>query len=282
VYEVPAGSRSARGKPIVNMFPLSEGEKITAVVPVKEFDPNHYVFMATASGTVKKTSLAEFSRPRPSGIIAVGLDDGDYLVGAALTDGKYDVMLLSSEGKAVRFEEGDVRPMGRQATGVRGMKLGEGQRVVCMLAAKMDENADSSKSVLTATENGFGKRTPISEYPRHGRGGRGVIAIQTSERNGRVIGAVLVDDNDEVMLISTGGVLIRTSVAQIREMGRSTQGVTLISLDQGEKLAGLERIEERDLTNGNGNGGNGGNEGGNGNGSHDELPPPDAPPPTVH
>jgi DNA gyrase subunit A len=282
VYEVPAGSRSARGKPIVNMFPLAEGEKITAVVPVKEFDPNHYVFMATASGTVKKTSLAEFSRPRPSGIIAVGLEDGDYLVGAALTDGKYDVMLLSSAGKAVRFEEGDVRPMGRQATGVRGMKLDEGQRVVCMLAAKMDENADSSKSVLTATENGFGKRTPIAEYPRHGRGGQGVIAIQTSERNGRVIGAVLVDDNDEVMLISTGGVLIRTSVAQIREMGRSTQGVTLISLDQGEKLAGLERIEERDLGNGNGNGGNGGNEGGNGSGSHDELPPPDAPPPTVH
>jgi DNA gyrase subunit A len=282
VYEVPAGSRSARGKPIVNMFPLAEGEKITAVVPVKEFDPNHYVFMATASGTVKKTSLAEFSRPRPSGIIAVGLEDGDYLVGAALTDGKYDVMLLSSAGKAVRFEEGDVRPMGRQATGVRGMKLDEGQRVVCMLAAKMDENADSSKSVLTATENGFGKRTPIAEYPRHGRGGQGEIAIQTSERNGRVIGAVLVDDNDEVMLISTGGVLIRTSVAQIREMGRSTQGVTLISLDQGEKLAGLERIEERDLGNGNGNGGNGGNEGGNGSGSHDELPPPDAPPPTVH
>src|SRR6185503_320997 len=281
VYEVPAGSRSARGKPIVNMFPLGEGEKITAVVPVKEFDPNHYVFMATAQGTVKKTSLAEFSRPRPSGIIAVGLDEGDYLVGAALTDGKYDVMLLSSEGKAVRFEEGDVRPMGRQATGVRGMKLGEGQRVVCMLAAKMDENADSSKSVLTATEHGFGKRTPIAEYPRHGRGGQGVIAIQTSERNGSLVGAVLVDDNDEVMLISTGGVLIRTSVAQIREQGRSTQGVTLISLDQGEKLAGLERIEERDLGNGNGNGNGGHGNGGNGD-SHEEMPPPEAPPPTVH
>ena len=154
------------------------------------------------------------------------------------------------------------------------MKLGEGQRVVCMLAAN-----DESKSVLTATEHGFGKRTPIAEYPRHGRGGQGVIAIQISERNGKVIGAVLVDDNDEVMLISTGGVLIRTSVAQIREMGRSTQGVTLISLDQGEKLAGLERIEERDL--GNGNGGNGNGNGGNGD-SHEELPPPDAPPPTVH
>jgi DNA gyrase subunit A len=281
VYEVPAGSRTARGKPIVNMFPLAEGEKITAVVPVKEFDENHYVFMATAQGTVKKTALTEFSRPRPSGIIAVGLDEGDYLIGAALTDGKYDVMLFSSEGKAVRFEEGEVRPMGRQAGGVRGMKLGEGGRAVCMLVAKVDENADSAKSVLTATENGFGKRTAIAEYPRHGRGGQGVIAIQASERNGAVIGAVLVDDNDEVMLISTGGVLIRTSVAQIREMGRSTQGVTLISLDEGEKLAGLERIEERDLGNGNGNGGNGGH-GENGETPPDEPPPAGEPPPTVH
>jgi DNA gyrase subunit A len=279
VYEVPAGSRTARGKPIVNMFPLAEGEKITAVVAVKEFDENHYVFMATAQGTVKKTSLAEFSRPRPSGIIAVGLDEGDYLIGAALTDGKYDVMLFSSGGKAVRFEEGEVRPMGRQAGGVRGMKLGEEQNVVCMLAAKVDENADSAKSVLTATENGFGKRTAIAEYPRHGRGGQGVIAIQASERNGAVIGAVLVDDNDEVMLISTGGVLIRTSVAQIREMGRSTQGVTLISLDEGERLAGLERIEERDLSNG--NGGNG-SHGENGETPHDEPPPSGEPPPTVH
>jgi DNA gyrase subunit A len=281
VYEVPAGSRASKGKPIVNMFPLAEGEKITAVVAVKEFDENHYVFMATAQGTVKKTSLAEFSRPRPSGIIAVGLDEGDYLIGAALTDGKYDVMLFSSGGKAVRFEEGEVRPMGRQAGGVRGMKLGEEQNVVCMLAAKVDENADSAKSVLTATENGFGKRTAIAEYPRHGRGGQGVIAIQASERNGAVIGAVLVDDNDEVMLISTGGVLIRTSVAQIREMGRSTQGVTLISLDEGERLAGLERIEERDLSNGNGNGGNG-SHGENGETPHDEPPPSGEPPPTVH
>jgi DNA gyrase subunit A len=276
VYEVPAGSRSARGKPIVNMFPLEEGEKITAVVPVKEFDQEHFVSMATSHGTVKKTPLDEFSRPRPSGIIAVGLDEGDYLVGAALTDGKYDVMLFSSEGKAVRFEEADVRPMGRQATGVRGMRLGEAQRVVCMLAANND-----SKGVLTATENGFGKRTALGEYPRHGRGGQGVISIQTSERNGKVVGAVLVEDTDEVMLISTGGVLIRTSVAQIREMGRSTQGVTLIALSDGEKLAGIERIEERDLSNGNGNGGNGD--------SHEGLPPdsPPAspsggPPPTVH
>jgi len=273
VYEVPAGSRSSRGRPIVNMFPLEEGEKITAVVPVKEFDENHFVFMATAHGTVKKTPLAEFSRPRPSGIIAVGLDAGDYLVGVALTDGKVDVMLFSSEGKAVRFEEGDVRPMGRQATGVRGMRLGEGQRVVCMLAAH-----DESKSVLTATENGFGKRTPIAEYTRHGRGGQGMIAIQASERNGAVVGAVLVDDHDEVMLISTGGVLIRTKVAQIREQGRSTQGVTLISLDAGEKLAGLERIEEREIE-GNGNGGGEGN-GGDADAAAEE---PAAPPgPTVH
>ncbi|HEX6294976.1 MAG TPA: DNA gyrase subunit A [Burkholderiales bacterium] len=272
VYEVPAGSRAARGKPIVNMFPLEEGEKITAVVPVKEFDENHYVFMATTQGTVKKTPLADFSRPRPSGIIAVGLDAGDYLVGAALTDGKYDVMMFSSDGKAVRFQEGEVRPMGRQATGVRGMRLAAGARVVCMLAAN-----DESKSVLTATANGFGKRTPIGEYPRHGRGGQGVIAIQSSDRNGPVVGAVLVDDNDEVMLISTGGVLIRTLVAQIREQGRSTQGVTLIALGDGEKLAGMERIEERDLGNGNGGNGNGGN-----GDAHEEPPAPAEPPPTVH
>jgi|RhiMetdeSRZDD1v2_1073273.scaffolds.fasta_scaffold01456_2 DNA gyrase subunit A len=279
VYEVPAGSRSARGKPVVNMFPLEENEKITAVVPVKEFDENHYVFMATAKGTVKKTALDEFSRPRPSGIIAVGLEEGDYLVGAALTDGKYDVMLFSSDGKSVRFEEGDVRPMGRQATGVRGMRLAAEQRVVCMLAAK-----DESRSVLTATEKGYGKRTLIAEYPRHGRGGQGVIAIQTSERNGAVIGAVLVEEDDEVMLISTGGVLIRTAVAQIRETGRSAQGVTLISLGEGEKLAGLERIEERDV-NGNGNGNGHGPEGGNGGaGGEPDIEPeaPTPPSPTVH
>jgi DNA gyrase subunit A len=279
VYEVPVGSRSSRGKPIVNMFPLEAGEKITAVVAVKEFDENHYVFMATAQGTVKKTPLDEFSRPRPSGIIAVGLEEGDYLVGCVLTDGSYDVMLFSSDGKAIRFEEADVRPMGRQATGVRGMRLAEGQRVVCMLAAK-----DQSKGVLTATQNGFGKRTPISEYPRHGRGGQGVIAIQGSERNGALVGAVLVDDNDEVMLISTGGVLIRTSVAQIREQGRSTQGVTLISLTEGEKLAGLERIEERELEGNGGNGGNGNGDAGHGeNGGADAGPDLDSPPtPTVH
>jgi DNA gyrase subunit A len=277
VFEVPQGSRASRGKPVVNMFPLEEGEKVTAVVPVKEFDEQHFVFMATAQGTVKKTPLAEFSRPRPSGIIAVNLDEGDYLVGVALTDGSTDVMLFSSEGKAVRFAEDEVRPMGRQATGVRGMRLPEdgSQRVVAMLVAK-----DESKTVLTATENGYGKRTPISEYTKHGRGGQGLIAIQTSERNGALVGAVLVEDADEVMLISTGGVLIRTKVTQIREQGRSTQGVTLIALGEGEKLAGVERIEEREEDasgNGNGNGG----AGGNGGGDEGELPVSGTPP-TVH
>jgi DNA gyrase subunit A len=271
VFEVPQGSSASRGKPVVNMFPLEEGEKITAVVPVKEFDEQHYVFMATAQGTVKKTPLADFSRPRPSGIIAVNLDEGDYLVGVALTDGSYDVMLFSSEGKAVRFAEDEVRPMGRQATGVRGMRLPEegGLRVVCMLAAR-----DEGRTVLTATENGYGKRTPVAEYTKHGRGGQGLIAIQASERNGALVGAVLVEDNDEVMLISTGGVLIRTAVAQIREQGRSTQGVTLIALGEGEKLAGVERIEEHEVGEGNGNG----------NGGDGDLPPPAAgePPPTVH
>ena len=282
VFEVPQGSSNSRGKPIVNMFPIEDGEKITAVVPVKEFDANHFVFMATSLGTVKKTPLADFSRPRPSGIIAVGLDEGDFLIGAALTDGKYDVMLFSSEGKAIRFHEEDVRAMGRQATGVRGMRLPEegGYRIVCMLVAK-----DESKTVLTATENGYGKRTPIAEYTRHGRGGQGMIAIQASERNGTLVGAVLADDTDEVMLISTGGVLIRTKVAQIREMGRSTQGVTLIALGEGEKLAGIERIEERD-DEGNGNGGNGhgdGGNGGNGNGGETLPEPPAQPvPPQVH
>ncbi len=251
VYEVPQGTRNSRGKPIVNVFPLEEGEKITAVVTVKEFDELHYVFMATSQGTVKKTPLSEFSRRRASGIIAVGLDENDFLIGAALTDGHYDVMLFSDSGKAVRFEEGDVRPMGRQATGVRGMRLAHdgSQHVVCMLVAK-----DEEQTVLTATENGFGKRTPIAEYTRHGRGTQGMLAIQASERNGNLVGAILVDDNDEVMLISTRGVLIRTKVAQIREQGRTTQGVTLIALGEGEKLAGLERVVERDEEIPNGNG----------------------------
>jgi DNA gyrase subunit A len=249
-YEVPAGTRTSRGRPIVNLFPLAEDERISAVLPVKTFDETHFVFMATTNGTVKKTPLSDFSRPREKGIIAVDLEEGDYLVGAAITDGRCDVMLFSDEGKAVRFAEDDVRPMGRGARGVRGMTLGEGCRVISMLVAD-----DPTKSVLTATENGYGKRTALEEYPRYSRGTQGVIAIQTSERNGKVVSAALVDEKDEIVLVSTGGVLIRTKVDQIREMGRSTQGVSLINLDAGTKLAGVEKIAEPEDENGNGNGG---------------------------
>ncbi|HQR77974.1 MAG TPA: DNA gyrase C-terminal beta-propeller domain-containing protein, partial [Burkholderiaceae bacterium] len=247
VWEVPQGARTARGKPIVNMFPLAEDEKITVVLPITEYDAHHYVFMATAMGTVKKTALTEFSNPRKAGIIAVDLDPGDYLIGAAITDGQHDVMLFSDAGKAVRFDENDVRPMGRTARGVRGMQLDDGQQVIAMLVAE-----DEEQSVLTATENGFGKRTPIAEYTRHGRGTKGMIAIATSERNGKVVAATLVRGDDEVMLITTGGVLIRTRVAEIREMGRATQGVTLIALDDGTTLSGLQRVVERDSEAGNG------------------------------
>jgi len=220
------------------------------VLPIKQYDDNHFVFMATTMGTVKKTPLSAFSNPREKGIIAVELDPSDHLIGAAITDGRHDVMLFSDAGKAVRFEEDDVRPMGRQARGVRGMFLEEGQRVVSMLVAPTavgeagEEAERSGLTVLTATENGYGKRTRISEYTRHGRGTKGMIAIQISDRNGMLVGAVLVEEKDEIMLISTGGVLIRTSCADIREMGRSTQGVTLINLDEGTKLAGVERISE--------------------------------------
>jgi DNA gyrase subunit A len=241
VYNVPQGTRTSRGKPIVNLFPLSEGERVNAVLPIKEYDDKHFVFMATALGTVKKTPLSQFSNPREKGIIAVELDDGDRLIGAAMTDGKHDVMLFSDAGKAVRFEEDDVRPMGRQARGVRGMKVSQSQRVISMLVAE-----NENQTVLTATENGFGKRTPIAEYTRHGRGTQGMIAIQTTERNGKLVGAVLAGDEDEIMLISTGGVAIRTRVAQIREQGRSTQGVRLIDLDEGTTLAGVERVAEKE------------------------------------
>jgi DNA gyrase subunit A len=245
VWEVPQGSRTSRGKPIVNMFPLTPDEKITVVLPLtgefRSFPADHYVFMATALGTVKKTALDDFSNPRKAGIIAVDLDPGDYLIGAALTDGKHDVMLFSDGGKAVRFDEDDVRPMGRQARGVRGMMLDDGQHVIAMLVAEGE-----TLSVLTATENGFGKRTPIGEYTRHGRGTKGMIAIQQSERNGRVVAATLVRPEDEIMLITDRGVLVRTRVAEIRLLGRATQGVTLIALDDGAKLSGLHRIVEND------------------------------------
>jgi DNA gyrase subunit A len=253
VWEVPQGARVSRGKPIVNMFPLQGDEKITVVLPLtgefRSFPSDHFIFMATALGTVKKTALDEFSNPRKAGIIAVDLDAGDHLIGAALTDGKHDVMLFSDGGKAVRFDEDDVRAMGRTARGVRGMMLEPGQNVIAMLVAE-----DESQSVLTATENGYGKRTPIVEYTRHGRGTKGMIAIQQSERNGRVVAATLVRPEDEIMLITDKGVLVRTRVGEIRELGRATQGVTLIALDDGAKLSGLQRIVESDADE-NGNGG---------------------------
>ncbi|MDO9134866.1 DNA gyrase subunit A, partial [Hydrogenophaga sp.] len=245
VWEVPAGSRGSRGRPIVNMFPLQEGEKINVVLPLtgemRTFPSDRYVFMATSMGTVKKTALDEFSNPRKAGIIAVDLDENDFLIGAALTDGQHDVMLFSDGGKAVRFDENDVRPMGRNARGVRGMMIEETQSVIAMLVAE-----DEHQSVLTATINGYGKRTPISEYTRHGRGTKGMIAIQQSERNGKVVAATLVHTDDEIMLITDKGVLVRTRVSEIREMGRATQGVTLIALDEGAELSGLQRIVEND------------------------------------
>jgi DNA gyrase subunit A len=227
------------------MFPLQEGEKINVVLALtgeaRTFPENQYVFMATSMGTVKKTSLDEFSNPRKGGIIAVNLDEGDFLIGAALTDGKHDVMLFSDGGKAVRFDENDVRPLGRSARGVRGMMIEETQSVIAMLVAE-----DETQSVLTATENGYGKRTSITEYTRHGRGTKGMIAIQQSERNGKVVAATLVHADDEIMLITDTGVLVRTRVSEIRELGRATQGVTLIGLDEGAKLSGLQRIVEND------------------------------------
>jgi len=239
VYEAPQGSRNSRGKPIVNLFPLEEGERINAVLPVKEFVDDKFIFMATRDGTVKKTPLSDFSNPRKAGIIAVDLLDDDYLIGVELTTGQSDIVLVSDAGKAVWFDEEDVRPMGRGARGVRGMKLQPGQTVISLLVAESDQ-----QTVLVATENGFGKRTVLADFRHSGRGTQGVKAIADSERNGMVIGAKLVDDNDEVMLITTGGVLIRTRVSEIRGMGRATQGVTLISLDDGEKLAGLEKVAE--------------------------------------
>ena len=241
VYEIPQGSRASRGKPIVNLLQMQPNEKISAVLPVKNFAEDKYVFFSTSDGVVKKTALSDFSNPRKAGIIAIALDEGDNLIGVAQTDGKCDVMLFSNEGKAVRFEEGDVRSTGRDTRGVRGMNLSKGGKVIAMLVAE-----DEQQSVLTATERGYGKRTSIVEYTRHGRGTQGMIAIQTSSRNGKVVAAVLVRPEDEIMMITTGGVLIRTKVKQIREMGRSTQGVTLINLDEGSKLSGLQKIVESD------------------------------------
>jgi DNA gyrase subunit A len=237
VYQLPQAGRTARGKPIVNLLPLEEGERINAVLPVREYSEDQFVFMATAQGTVKKTPLADFSRPRSNGIIAVDLRDDDYLVNVDITNGTRDVMLFNDSGKAIRFKESDVRPMGRTACGVRGIRLGPGQKVIALII--VDEG-----SVLTATENGYGKRTLVSDYPSHSRGGQGVISIQSSKRNGDVIGAVLVKDEDEIMLISNGGTLVRTRVNEVSTMGRNTQGVRLINLHSDEKLVGVERVVE--------------------------------------
>ena len=237
VYELPQAGRTARGKPIVNLLPLEADERINAILPIREFSADRYVFMATAMGTVKKSALSSFSRPRANGIIGVDLRDGDYLIDVAITDGSRDIMLFSNAGKVIRFKEDDVRAMGRTACGVRGIKLQPGQRVISLIIA-------SDSPVLTATENGYGKRTAAEDYPVYGRGGQGVIAIQVTARNGVVVGAVSADDNDEVMLISGGGTLVRTRVNEISVMGRNTQGVRLISLGKGEKLVGIERVVE--------------------------------------
>ncbi len=245
VYELPQAGRNARGQPIVNLLPLEEGEKITTVLPVKEFTEDQYVFMATSSGTVKKTSLMNFSRPRANGIIAVDLNDDDLLVGVALTSGNDKVMLFNSNGKAICFNEEDVRTMGRLARGVRGIRLKEGQKVISLIViseSDLEEGTEENRKILTATENGFGKRTDVSAYTVQGRGGQGLIAIQTSERNGDAIGAVLVNEDDEIMLISDKGILVRTPVKDVSVVGRNTQGVNLITLAKGELLVGLERI----------------------------------------
>jgi DNA gyrase subunit A len=236
VYQLPQAGRGARGKPIVNLLPLEPDERINAVLPVREYAEDHFVFMATSSGTVKKTSLANFSRPRSSGIIALDLREDDHLVGVAVTDGSCDVMLFASNGKAIRFKETDVRAMGRTAAGVRGIRLPEDDHVTDLIIV-------SEGSILTATANGYGKRTPVSDYPVQGRGGQGVISIRTTDRNGDVVGAVQVADDDEVMLISNAGTLVRTEVNGISEMSRNTQGVRLIRLAEEEHLVGVERIE---------------------------------------
>ncbi|MEO5573082.1 MAG: DNA gyrase subunit A [Gammaproteobacteria bacterium] len=239
VYELPQASRIARGKPIINLLPLEEGERINAILPVHEFEAEKFVFMATARGTVKKTPLTDFSRPRSNGIIALDLRADDQLVGVAITNGSQDIMLFTSAGKVVRFPEQVVRTMGRTACGVRGIRLGQGQRIISLIIA--DEG-----TVLTATEKGYGKRTSIEDYPVHGRGGQGVISIQTSTRNGQVVGAVLVNDDDEIMLITNAGTLVRTRVNEVSVTGRNTQGVKLISLSEDEKLIGIECLADAD------------------------------------
>jgi DNA gyrase subunit A len=235
VYQLPMGGRGARGKPMVNLLPLEEGERINAVLPIREYAEDKYIFMATSEGTVKKTPLTEFSRPRTAGIIAVDLRDGDKLVDVAVTNGDNDVMMFSTSGKAIRFHESDVRAMGRTATGVRGIRMDEGQEVNALIIVGEGE-------LLVATENGYGKRTRADEFSVQGRGGQGVIAIQTSERNGNAVGAVQVREECQIMLITDGGTLVRTPVADVSIVGRNTQGVTLIRLNEGEKLVQIAPI----------------------------------------
>lgn len=237
-FQFPQASRISRGKPMVNLLPLSNGEKISMMLPVKSFDEDHFVVMATADGIIKKTSLQQFSRPRSSGIIAIELTESDHLVGVALTNGASDLMLFTDAGKSIRFNEEDVRPMGRTARGVRGVKLKDDQRVIALTIAQDDA------AVLTATENGFGKRTPISEYRQTGRGGQGVISIQVNERNGKVVRAVQVTEGDEVMLITNAGTLVRIRADEISMVGRNAQGVRLIRLNETESLVGMQRIED--------------------------------------
>ncbi len=236
VYQVPQASRGSRGKPIVNLLPLEPEERINAVLPIKEYAEGHFVFMATSAGTVKKTPLSQFSRPRASGIIAIDLRGDDKLVDVAITDGNAEMLLVASHGKAIRFAESDVRPMGRGAAGVRGIKLPDGHEVIGL-------SIFEDGLILTATENGYGKRTPAEDFPVQGRGGQGVIAIQTTERNGRTVGAIQVGEDDEIMLISSNGTLVRTGVSDISVMGRNTQGVRLIRVESDQRLVGLARIE---------------------------------------
>jgi DNA gyrase subunit A len=235
VYQLPQANRAARGRPIINILPLAQGEKVNAFLPVREYLENQFVVMTTSMGLIKKVSLVDFSRPRSSGIIAIALKEGDYLVQADITDGMHDIMLFTDAGKVVRFPEAKVRCMGRQASGVRGVKLGDGQKVVSLIVSREGD-------ILTATENGFGKRTALDEYRLSGRGGQGVISIHVNERNGKVVGALQVNEEDEIMLISNKGTLVRVPVSEISVIGRNTQGVRLINLGESEALVSIERI----------------------------------------
>jgi DNA gyrase subunit A len=246
VYALPRAGRLSRGKPFVNVLPLEEGERISAVLAVHDYDPDHAIFMATSQGIVKKTALDSFSRPRASGLIAVALEEGDHLIGVGITDGSQDIMLLTSDGKSMRFNEQHVRQVGRTARGVRGVNLADEATVISLLLVSQEDQG----KILTVTERGYGKRTRVSEFPCKGRGGKGVISIQTSPRNGAVVGAIYVEDSDDVMLVSDRGILVRTRADGISSSGRNTQGVRLIRLNEQEKLVAIDRIvdEEEEQT----------------------------------